>query len=76
MCGIHIFRACESFIQEVPLLPVSDVVEKVVMGMGCLFQAFLSFGSVGGKMGEAVRIWRAEETDVCASDYPFPCPSS
>lgn len=34
-----------SLIQEVLLLPVSDVVEKVVMGMGCLFQAFLSFGS-------------------------------
>lgn len=60
MCGIHIFRTFESFIQAVPLLPVSDVVpqgpssdvvERVVVGMGCLFQVFLSLGSVGRQDG-------------------------
>lgn len=60
ICGMHLFGTFESFIQEVPLFPMSDVVpqgtpsdaaEKVVIGMGCLFQAFLSLGSGGRQDG-------------------------
>lgn len=60
MCGIHIIPTLESFIQEVPLLLVSnvvpqvpsfEVVEKVVVGTGCLFRAFLSLGSGGRQSG-------------------------
>lgn len=60
LCGVHIFQTFESFLQEGPLLPMSDVVpqgppsdvvEKVVIGMGCLFQAFLNVGSGGRQDG-------------------------